>query len=138
MFVDFADDEMALLAELVVDRGADRTEFLQGLHPAELVHRPLSSSEGQVATLSEQIHAPVTKGYLGGAMIRPPNPFRWFDSSPEVIRLAVMTHVRYPLSLRNVEGLLFERRIDICHETVRLWWNRFSWMFAAEIWRKRV
>ena len=52
---------------------------------------------------------------------KPPNPFRWFDSSPEVIRLVVMMYVRYPLSLRNVEDLLFERGIDICHETVRLW-----------------
>ena len=48
-------------------------------------------------------------------------PFRWFDSSPEVIRLVVMMFVRYPLSLRNVEDLLHERGIDICHETVRLW-----------------
>ena len=47
------------------------------------------------------------------------DPFRWFDSSPEVIRLMVMTYVKYPLSLRNVEDLLFERGIDICHETVR-------------------
>ena len=49
------------------------------------------------------------------------DPFRWFDSSPEVIRLVVMLYVKYPLSLRNVEDLLFERGIDICHETVRLW-----------------
>ena len=49
----------------------------------------------------------------------PPNPFRWFDSSPEVIRLVVMMYVRYPLSLHNVEDLLFERGIDICYETVR-------------------
>ena len=61
------------------------------------------------------------------------NPFRYFDSSPEVIRLVVMMYVRYPLSLRNVEDLLAERGIDICHETVRLWWNRFGPMFAAEI-----
>ena len=46
--------------------------------------------------------------------------------------------VRYPLSLRNVEDLLHERGIDICHETVRLWWTRFGPMFAAEIRRKRV
>ena len=49
-----------------------------------------------------------------------------------------MMCVRYPLSLRNVEDLLFERGIDICHETVRLWWNRFGPMFAAEIRKKRV
>ena len=48
-----------------------------------------------------------------------------------------MMYVRYPLSLRNVEDLLFERGIDICHETVRLWWNRFGPMFAGEIRRRR-
>jgi putative transposase len=61
------------------------------------------------------------------------NPFRYFNSSPEVIRLVVMMYVRYPLSLRNVEDLLAERGIDISHETVRFWWNRFGPMFAAEI-----
>ena len=71
-------------------------------------------------------------------MAKSPNPFRWFDSSPEVIRLVVMMYVRYPLSLRNVEDLLFERSIDICHETLRKWWNRFGPMFAAEIRRKLV
>ena len=48
------------------------------------------------------------------------------------------THVRFPLSLRNVEDLLFERGIDICHETVRHWWNRFGPMFAADVRRQRV
>jgi putative transposase len=47
------------------------------------------------------------------------NPFRYFNSSPEIIRLTVMMYVCYPLSLRQVEDLLFERGIDICHETVR-------------------
>ena len=47
------------------------------------------------------------------------NPFRYFKTSPEIIRLAVMMYVRFPLSLRNVEDLLHERGIDICHETVR-------------------
>ncbi len=65
------------------------------------------------------------------------NPFRYFNSSPEVIRLVVMMYIRYPLSLRQVEDILFERGIDIRHETVRFWWNRFGPMFAAEI-RKRA
>ncbi len=47
------------------------------------------------------------------------NPFRYFNSSPEVIRLTVMMYIRYPLSLRQVEDLLFERRIDICHGVER-------------------
>ncbi len=66
------------------------------------------------------------------------NPFRYFNSSPEIICLAVMMYVRFPLSLRHVENLLHERGIDICHETVRFWWNRFDPMFAAEIRKKRV
>lgn len=69
---------------------------------------------------------------------KPASPFRYFHSSPEVIRLVVMMYVRFPLSLRNVEVLLIERGIDICHETVRLWWNRFGPMFAADIRRQRV
>jgi putative transposase len=66
------------------------------------------------------------------------NPFRYFNSSPEVILLVVMMYVRYPLSLRNVEDLLAERGIDISHETVRFWWNRFGPMFAAEIRKRRI
>jgi putative transposase len=66
------------------------------------------------------------------------NLFRCFNSSPEVIRLTVMMYVRYPLSLRQVEDLLFERGIDICHETVRSWWNRFGRMFAAALRKRRV
>lgn len=66
------------------------------------------------------------------------NPFRYFNSSPQVIRLAVMMYIRYPLSLRQVEDILFERGINICHETVRFWWNRFGPMFAVEIGKQRV
>ena len=66
------------------------------------------------------------------------NPFRYFNSSPKVIRLAVMLYIRYPLSLRQVEDLLFERGIDICHETVRYWWNRFGPLFSAEIRKRRI
>jgi len=69
---------------------------------------------------------------------KPASPFRYFNSSPDVIRLVVMMYVRFPLSLRNVEDLLFERGIDICHETVRLWWNRFGPLFAGDIRRQRV
>ena len=66
------------------------------------------------------------------------NPFRYFYSSPEVIRLTVMPYIRYPLSLRQIEDTLFERGIGICHETVRHRWNRFGPMFAAEIRKRRI
>jgi putative transposase len=66
------------------------------------------------------------------------DPFKYFHSSPEIIRLAVMLYVRFPLSLRNVEDLLHERGVEISHETVRFWWNRFGPMFAAEIRKRRI
>jgi putative transposase len=49
-----------------------------------------------------------------------------------------MMYVRFPLSLRNVKDLLHELGIDISHETVLFWWNRFGPMFAAELRRRRV
>ena len=65
------------------------------------------------------------------------NPFRYFKTSPEIIRLAVMMYVRFPLSLRQVEDLLHERGIDVSYEAVRYWWNRFGPIFAAKIKEKR-
>jgi len=51
---------------------------------------------------------------------KPASPFRYFNSSPEIIRLAVLMYIRFPLSLRNVEDLLFERGVDIGHGTERM------------------
>jgi hypothetical protein len=74
------------------------------------------------------------------------SPFRYFMTSPEIIRLALMLFIWFPLSQRNVEDLLHERNIKISLETVRYWGNRFdlkrpksesrrsagrSWMSAA-------
>ena len=67
-----------------------------------------------------------------------PDPFKGFQSSPEIIRLAVMLYVRFPLSLRNVEDLLHERGVDISHETVRFWWHRFGPLFASDIRKRRI
>ena len=66
------------------------------------------------------------------------NPFKYFKTSPKIIRLAVMYYVRYPLSFRQVEDILHERGIDISHETVRFWVDRFGAKFAKEIRKKRV
>ena len=65
------------------------------------------------------------------------SPFRYFKTSPEIIRLAVMMYVRFPLSPRNVEDLLRERGIEVSHETIWFWWNRFGPIFAAELRKKR-
>ncbi len=64
--------------------------------------------------------------------------FRYFRTSPEIIRLAVMLYLRFPLSLGNVEDLLHERGIEVSHETIRFWWQRFGPMFAAETRKRRV
>jgi putative transposase len=44
------------------------------------------------------------------------DPFKYFKTSPEIIRVAVMLYVRFPLWLRNVEDLLHERGLGISHD----------------------
>ncbi len=66
------------------------------------------------------------------------SPFKYFKTSPEIIRLAAMLYERFPLSLRNVEDLLHERGIDVSHEAVRSWWRRCGPIFASEIRKRRI
>ena len=66
------------------------------------------------------------------------SPFRYCKTSPEIIRLAAMLYVWFPLSLRNVEDLLHERGIEVSHETIRFWCNRFGPQFASEIRKRRA
>ena len=51
------------------------------------------------------------------------SPFRYFKTSPEIVRLAVMLYVRFRLSLRNVEDLLHERGIEINQGVGKTWWS---------------
>ena len=64
--------------------------------------------------------------------------FRYFKTSPEVIQLAVMLYVRFPLSLRTVEDLLHERGVDVSYESIRYWWHRFGSQFASQIKKRRA
>jgi len=66
------------------------------------------------------------------------SPSKYFNASPEIIRLAVMYYIRYPLSFRQVEDIWHERGVDICHETVRFWVERFGSKFAREIRKNRA
>jgi putative transposase len=66
------------------------------------------------------------------------SPFKYFKTSPEIIRPAVMLYICFPLSLRNVEDLLHERGLDVSHDAVRYWWHRFGPMFASEIRKRRI
>jgi putative transposase len=68
--------------------------------------------DGAVRALSNQLAQGGRRPYP----LPTDNPFKRFNSSPEIIRLAVMMYVRYPLSLRKLEDLLAERGIDICHK----------------------
>tara|TARA_B100001059_G_scaffold126841_1_gene126821 strand:- start:136 stop:711 length:576 start_codon:yes stop_codon:yes gene_type:complete len=44
---------------------------------------------------------------------------RYFKTSPEIIQLAVMLYLRFPLSLRNVEDPLHERSVNVSYEAIR-------------------
>ena len=64
--------------------------------------------------------------------------FLYFKTSPEIIQLAVMLYVRFPLSLRNVEDLLHERGVDVSYESVRYWRHRFGSPFSHQIKKRRA
>ena len=72
---------------------------------------------------------------LGISVYSMPTPvsFRDFKTSPEIIQLAGMLYVRFPLSLRNVEDLVHERCVDVSYESVWYWWKRFGSQFARQI-----
>ena len=45
----------------------------------------------------------------------------YFKTSPEIIHLAIMLYVRFPLSLRVAGELIHERGVDVSYEPVRYW-----------------
>ena len=59
-----------------------------------------------------------------------------FKGIPEIARLKVMLFVGYPLSLRNVEDLLQVWGIEVGHQTMRYWWNKFGPLLASEFRKK--
>ena len=63
--------------------------------------------------LSEQISLPLEGLAISYSAMPNQISFRYFKTSPEIIQLAVMLYVRFPLSLRNVEDLLHERGVDV-------------------------
>ncbi len=110
-----------------------------GLHavvPQNLIRRIHDNLRAHMRALSEQMV--LSQLMTLGSFCRCAILIRCSNSAPGVIRLAVMMYIRYPLSPRQVEDLLFERGIDIRHETVRVWWTRFRPMLAAEIRKRRI
>ncbi|MGF9762453.1 IS6 family transposase [Microvirga sp. 0TCS3.31] len=54
----------------------------------------------------------------------------------EVISLAIWLYYRFPLSLRMVEEMLAARGIEVSHETVRRWAEKFERAYANRIRRR--
>jgi len=104
----------------------------------EEIYSPYSPQEDRLTSrlrraLSEQSY--LLRIDCAFSYLAMPNPvsFRYFKTSLEIIQLAVMLYVRFPLSLRNVEDLLHERGVDVSYESVRYWWHRFGSQTANQI-----
>lgn len=57
------------------------------------------------------------------ALREPPKGYRF---PKPIISYAVYLYHRFSLSYRDVQELLFERGIDVSHETVRVWCAKFG------------
>lgn len=66
------------------------------------------------------------------------SPFRYFKTSPEIIRSAVMLYIRFPLSLRNAEDLLHERGIETDQRTVRFRCSGFQAKLPTKLPRRQI
>jgi putative transposase len=70
--------------------------------------------------------------------MRKKSPFKYYKSSPEIIRFAVKLYVQYGLSLRQCEDMLAERGIDVSYEAIRYWVRKLGPRLAAEIRKRRI
>ena len=64
-------------------------------------------------------------------MLDRPGHFHRHRFPAEIISHAVWLYHRFALTFRNVEELLFERRIVVTYETIRGWVGKFGAHFAA-------
>ena len=55
-----------------------------------------------------------------------PAIFKWRQTEPKLILCAVRWHLRYSLSLRDVEELLSERGLEAVHPTIWRWVQRYG------------
>ena len=70
-------------------------------------------------------------------MTEPPINCKRHRFPPQIIAHAVWLYFRFPLSLRLVEELLFERGIAVSYETVRRWAMKFGLDYARRLKRKK-
>ncbi|KAB2722395.1 IS6 family transposase, partial [Brucella anthropi] len=57
---------------------------------------------------------------------------------PQIIAHAVWLYLRFNLSLREVEEMLLERRIDVSYETVRRWIAKFGPQITRNLRRRQA
>jgi putative transposase len=55
----------------------------------------------------------------------------------EIISHAVWLYFRFCLSYRDVEDLLFERRVVVTYEAIRKWCRKFGKQYANQLRRRR-
>ena len=71
-----------------------------------------------------------------GAMIPSSVSYKRHRFPPQIIVHAVWLYFRFPLSLRLVEEMLFERGIIVSCETIRRWAMKFGPDYARRLKRK--
>ena len=104
------------------------TEYMIAVNSAPFSLSEPNDNPRPIAGPRKNLSARLLSIGTGGRSTKTHSPSRWLSSERSA----------FPLSLRQVEDLLSERGIDVCHETVRYWWNRFGPLFAVEIRKRRV
>ena len=65
------------------------------------------------------------------------SPFNDLQLPTYIVLLAVLWHLRYKLSFRDVAELLLQRGFEIRHETIRAWEFRFAPMVSENLRSRR-
>ncbi len=63
--------------------------------------------------------------------------FKWCHFEAEIILCAVRWYLRYALSYRDVEELLFARGVIVTYEAIRKWCRKFGQPYANELRHRR-
>jgi transposase-like protein len=69
--------------------------------------------------LSDKLGLPLNRLPLWHEKLTERSAFRYFKTGPDILHLAVMLYIRFPLSLCIFEDYLNQRRIKISRYTVR-------------------
>ena len=65
------------------------------------------------------------------------NHFKGKQFQQDVIIVAVGYYLRYNLSYREVQELLYDRGINVCHTTIYRWVQEYSKIICF-LWKKKI